>query len=65
MLTTRPPVKLEPIPFGAFCNHRRMRFVRCMKYDSYVRCDICEDKTRRPCTVECPECGLNYCFFNG
>ncbi len=41
-------------PKGAFCLHPRMRYVSCGSA-------LC----KRPCRVECPDCGLSWMFGEG
>lgn len=43
-------------PPGAYCTHRRMR---------YVACESCKEAGRRVCQVACPDCGLTWMFNEG
>ena len=56
-------------PKGAYCNHPRMKFVKC--YTVYPRdvytmneCSIC-DKKHGTCMVHCRDCGLEWSFWDG
>lgn len=48
-------LKYQTPPKGAFCDHRRMR---------YVSCSVCA-KQKKVCAVECPDCGLYWMLNEG
>lgn len=48
--------RLAPVPFGAFCTHRRMRRRTCKG---------CQEVGGKPCCVECPDCGLGWMTGEG
>lgn len=45
--------RLGLVPLGAYCSHRRMR---------YVHCASCAPNA---CAVECPDCNLGWQLYEG